>query len=79
MPELPLKAVERILREAGARRVSKEASREFGRCLEDLIRQIAKEAAALAEHSGRRTITDSDIILAAKRRKRLMFHREQEH
>ena len=66
-----MKSVERILRDAGAGRVSKEAAREFASYLEGLIREMAKESAALAEHSGRRTITDSDIVLASKRRKRI--------
>ena len=70
MPELPLKSAERILREAGAKRVSKKATREFTKYLAGVIENIAKEAAALAEHSGRRTVTESDIFMACRRRKR---------
>ncbi len=65
--KLPLKTVERILREAGAKRVSKSATQAFAKYLEQLTTQIAEEAGGLAEHSGRKTITEKDIQLAKKR------------
>ena len=64
-----LKTVERVLREAGAKRVSKEASAEFAEYLEKFTRVIAKDALELAEHSGRKTVTERDILLARKRLK----------
>ena len=65
--KLPLKTVERIMREAGAKRVSRSATSEFAKHLEELASEIAREAGELAEHSGRKTITEKDVILARKR------------
>jgi len=65
--KLSLKTVERILREAGAKRVSKSATQAFAKYLEQLTTEIAKEAGDLAEHSGRKTITEKDIKFAKKR------------
>ncbi|MCK4496676.1 MAG: NFYB/HAP3 family transcription factor subunit [Candidatus Aenigmarchaeota archaeon] len=65
--KLPLKTVERILREAGAKRVSKSATQAFAKYLEQLTAHIAEEAGNLAEHSGRKTIKEKDIKLAKKR------------
>ncbi|RLJ09969.1 MAG: histone [Candidatus Aenigmatarchaeota archaeon] len=64
---LPLKTVERILREAGAVRVSRSASQELAAFLERFVSKLSKEAFEIAEHSGRKTVTDSDILLARKR------------
>ena len=40
--KLPLKTVERILREAGAKRVSKSATQAFAKYLEQLTAHIAE-------------------------------------
>lgn len=69
MARLPLATVERILRDAGAKRVSKEASEEFAAWMEKLTSDIATEAGELARHSGRRTITERDIMAVRKRMK----------
>jgi histone H3/H4 len=63
---LPLASVERILRNAGAKRVSKSATKEFTKHLEELATTIAADATKLAAYSGRKTITESDILLAKK-------------
>ena len=65
--KLPLKTVERLLRDYGAKRVSKDATKAFAKYLEELTSHIAMEAGDLAEHSGRKTITEKDISLAKKR------------
>jgi histone H3/H4 len=67
---LPLKAVERILKDAGASRVSKEATTEFATWLEGIAREISGEAAALARHAGRKTMTENDVALAVRRARR---------
>jgi histone H3/H4 len=69
MANLPLATVERILRDAGAKRVSKQAREEFAGWMEKLTSDIAIEAGEFAEHSGRRTITDRDIMVVRKRMK----------
>jgi histone H3/H4 len=64
---LPHAPLERILKKAGAKRVSDEALKEFASILEDKLTKIATEAALLAKHAGRKTITDEDVR-AAKRK-----------
>ncbi|KXA93084.1 histone [candidate division MSBL1 archaeon SCGC-AAA259E19] len=66
MSELPIAAVDRIIRKAGAQRVSESAARELSEMLEEHALELASEAAELAEHAGRKTVRDSDIRLAAK-------------
>ncbi|MCJ7720362.1 MAG: NFYB/HAP3 family transcription factor subunit [Candidatus Hadarchaeum sp.] len=67
MVELPVAAVDRIIRKSGARRVSEDAANALSEVLEERAIVIAGEAAKLAEHAGRRTVRDVDIRLAAKR------------
>jgi len=67
MTELPVAAVDRLIRKSGARRVSENASAALAEVLEERALAIAGEAARLAEHAGRRTVRDVDIRLAAKR------------
>ena len=70
MAVLPLKAVERMLRDAGAKRVSKGASEEFSKYLEQLAGEIAADANRRAQHSGRITVTEKDVLMVRKIRKR---------
>ncbi|MEW6222122.1 MAG: histone [Candidatus Hadarchaeota archaeon] len=67
MVELPVAAVDRVIRKAGAKRVSEEAAVALAEVLEERAVTIAAEASKLAEHAGRRTVRDVDIRLAAKR------------
>lgn len=69
MAALPLKAVERILRKAGAKRVSKGAAQEFSKFLEELAGEIASDASQLAQHSGRVTVTEQDVLMVRKIRR----------
>ncbi|HID60799.1 MAG TPA: histone [Hadesarchaea archaeon] len=67
MVELPVAAVDRVIRKSGAKRVSEGAALALAEVLEERALTIAAEAAKLAEHAGRRTVRDVDIRLAAKR------------
>lgn len=67
MPEFPLAALERILKNQGASRVSRKACEEFSIILEEIAVHLAKEADTLAQHAGRRTIIAEDVRLAKKR------------
>lgn len=64
---LSLAAFERILKKAGAKRVSYPALQEFSIVMEEKLYNVAKEAAALAKHAGRKTIIAEDIRLAKRK------------
>ncbi len=59
--------VEKLIRDAGARRVSADATGMLNQVLTDYGISIAKYAVDLARHSGRKTIKEGDIKLAAER------------
>ncbi len=67
MVELPVAAIDRVIRKSGAKRVSEDAATALAEILEERAMLIAAEASKLAEHAGRRTVRDVDIRLAAKR------------
>jgi len=64
LPRLPF---ERILKKAGAKRVSQSALEEFALVMEDKLLEIARESVALARHAGRKTVIAEDVRLARKR------------
>ena len=59
-------AMDKIMREAGAERVSDEAKEALAKVLEKKALEISLEAKKFAEHAGRKTITEKDIQLATK-------------
>ena len=63
---LPNAPVERIIRNAGAERVSKEAVEELKQAVEELGEEIALDASELADHADRNTIKKEDITLATQ-------------
>jgi len=67
MSNLPLAPVERILKKAGAPRVSKEACEEFAGVIEEVAFELAAETAALASHAGRKTVMAKDVKLAKRK------------
>ena len=69
MARIPVATVERMMREAGAKRVSRAASVAFAEYIEQLTKSIAIEAGEFADHFGRKTITEKDVNLAKKRLK----------
>lgn len=56
----------RILKKAGAERVSDESADELRRIIEELANSIAKNAVDMASHAGRKTIKGEDVKLASK-------------
>jgi len=68
MPELSNAAMERIMRKAGAQRVSATAVAELAEAMEEYGLKLSKEAIGLARHAGRKTVKKEDVKLAARRR-----------
>ena len=65
---VPKAPVARILQQAGAKRVSADAVDAFADVIQELAESIAEQAAKIAKHSGRKTVQEGDIKLAAKSR-----------
>ena len=65
---LPLAAMEKILKQSGADRVSDKAKVALKEVIEDLANEIAAKAIKLAAHAGRKTVKSEDIKLAVKDR-----------
>lgn len=66
MSEIPKAPIARIIKEAGAERVSEDAKAELAAYVEEVARNIAKEATQVAKIAKRKTIKADDIKLAIK-------------
>lgn len=61
-----LASIDRMLRKAGAERVSEEAKKELRKKVEDYGKEVGRKAVSLAKHAGRKTVKPKDIKLATK-------------
>lgn len=65
MAELPLAPVKRIIKQAGAARVSEDAVEELRDELEGYASDRARDAKQMAEHAGRKTVQADDVKASA--------------
>lgn len=63
---LPAAAMEKLLKKAGAERVSEDAKHKLREVLEEYSGQLGARAVRLASHAGRKTVKASDVREAAK-------------
>ena len=66
MAILALAAMDKLLRKAGAKRVSDGAKKALHEVLEAYADQISARAVQLSKHGGRTTVKADDIKLAVK-------------
>ena len=64
MKGLPLSALENLMKEKGAERVSEDAKNELKKILENYLYDLSIKASKIASHSGRKTINSGDILIA---------------
>jgi DNA-binding protein len=64
---LSLAAMEKILKGAGANRVSDDAKVALQEVLEELGEKIGKDADELSKHAGRRTVKAEDVRMASRK------------
>ena len=63
--DLTIAPMHRLLKKAGAERVSESAALELKKILEDFGLKISKEALDFALHAHRKTVKDVDVRIAA--------------
>ena len=65
--EIKVAPMHKLIKRAGAARVSEESAMALGRALEDIGVKVAKEAIDYAKHAGRKTVKARDIDIAAQK------------
>lgn len=63
---LSLAAMERLMKKAGANRVSEEAKSALKDILENHAFKVSEKAWQIAKHSGRKTIKPGDLKIASR-------------
>ncbi|MDD1655967.1 MAG: histone family protein [Methanomicrobiales archaeon] len=64
MTEIPLSPMGRLMKKAGAERVSADARETLAALLEEYALVLAREAVKLSIHAGRKTVTEADLRMA---------------
>lgn len=59
---LPIAPVRKLLKEAGCKRISDDAVLTVIKSIENMITDIGHDASAIANHSGRITVRNDDIL-----------------
>ncbi len=63
---IALAPVDRIMRKAGAQRVSKAAALELRDIVENFAHRMAKEAVRKSDNAGRKTVFKDDVVQAPR-------------
>lgn len=63
---IPVAPIDRLIRKAGANRVSDKGAERLAQILEEVGEFLAKRASMISQNAQRKTITDKDIDLAFK-------------
>lgn len=64
MSKLPILALEKLMKEKGALRVSDDAKEELRKILENYLYDLSLKASKIASHSKRKTINSGDLLIA---------------
>ncbi len=64
MKGLPLLALEKLMKEKGAKRVSDDSRLELKKILENYLYDLSLKASKIANHSKRKTINSGDLLIA---------------
>jgi len=64
MAKLPVSALEILMKQKGAIRVSEDSKKELKKILEEYLYNLSIKASKIATHSGRKTINGGDLLIA---------------
>lgn len=64
MAEIPLAPIKRVMKNAGAERVSDDAVEAMRDAMEDWAEDLAQDANTFATHAGRKTVQKEDVLAA---------------
>ena len=67
MEKIKVAPMHKLIKDAGAERVSKEGAIALGKALQEIGLKIAKEAVDWAHHAGRKTVKARDVEKAAEK------------
>jgi histone H3/H4 len=65
--EIKVAPMHKLIKRAGAERVSEDSAIKLGEALEKIGLQVAKEAIDFAKHAGRKTVKARDIEIALEK------------
>ena len=67
MAKIKVAPMHKLIKRAGADRVSEESALALGKALDDIGVKIAKEAIDYAHHAGRKTVKAKDVEIALEK------------